>query len=84
MTVSKSTELLSKTVQSEAMTATEAAKAIEKTCLVLQHSKDQEWTNHRASVLSQAALLKINDPVVLMDDLVLLYIQDSASAIVGK
>jgi hypothetical protein len=65
MTVFEATELLSKTVQSAAMTVTAASKAAEQTCLLLQRSReDRDWTKVWASVLSQAATFKIDDPVV--------------------
>lgn len=64
-TVFEATELLSKTVQSQAMTVTAAAKAAEQTCLLLQHSReDEQWTKLWASVVSQAVELDIDDPVV--------------------
>ena len=65
MLIYERTEMLSKTVPSATMTVGGAAAAADKTCQLLQHSReDEEWTNLRASVLSQGQALGISDPVV--------------------
>jgi len=64
-TIFEATELLSKTVQSETMNVTGACKAADKTCQLLQHSReDHEWTNLWASAVSKAQVLGIGDPEV--------------------
>ena len=65
MLIYERTEMLSKTVPSATMTVGGAAAAADKTCQLLQHSReDEEWTNLWASVLSQGQALGISDPVV--------------------
>jgi hypothetical protein len=65
MTVFEATELLSKTVQSTAMTVTAASKAAQQTCLLLQRSRgDEDWNKLWASVLQHAATFKLDDPAV--------------------
>ncbi len=59
------TEMLSKTLQSAAMTVAAGANAAQKTCSSLEHYReDLEWQRLWQCCQDQARALRVDDPVV--------------------